>query len=257
MSYKIPVIVNNLKNCFKKSKDTKLSTIFKEFANSKNKIYVLEKHKSYILPRFLLIGFILAFLGFLLIDRHHILDSFTSSLQMLAFNLPSDYSAYNIFFPVASLFIAFVIFYGVITTFFSQAINNLILKNMRKQAHMVVFGLKDINKSFLNSNEDLGQVIIIDEDNEQNLDIYKSKGYAVVNYDLMNEKLKPKNYANMKRALIALGDDKVNIDFAIKLINALATLEQPISKRLIIHIANDEMKEVFNQKVLDADILAS
>lgn len=258
MNFNIPNLkaLNSLKNYFGKSKEIKFKTIFKEFKNSKNKIYVLEKYKSYILPRFLLLGFVFAFIGFFIIDRHHILDSFTSSLQMLAFNLPSDYNSYNILFPISSILIAFVLFYAAITTFFSQAINNIILSNIRKQNHMVIFGLKDINRSFLNSNDYLGQTIIIDTQNEQNLDLYKSKGYAVVNQDLINVKLNPKHYSNMNRAIIALGDDKTNIDFTIKLINALATLENPISKRVIIHIVNDEMKEVFNQKVLDFETLS-
>jgi hypothetical protein len=42
----------------------KIFDFITQFKNSSNKIYIIEKYKSYILSRFLLLGFLFAFIGY-------------------------------------------------------------------------------------------------------------------------------------------------------------------------------------------------
>ena len=74
-----------------------LCNIYKEFKDTPNKVYFIEKHKSYILSRFLFVGIILAFIGFFIVEDNHLFKSLTNSLQMLILNLPTDYKSWNIF----------------------------------------------------------------------------------------------------------------------------------------------------------------
>ena len=100
-----------------------LCNIYKEFKDTPNKVYFIEKHKSYILSRFLFVGIILAFIGFFIVEDNHLFKSLTNSLQMLILNLPTDYKSWNIFLLISSLLIAVTFFYAIITTFFKEEIN--------------------------------------------------------------------------------------------------------------------------------------
>jgi hypothetical protein len=55
----------------------------------------------------------------------------------------------------------------------------------------------------------------------------------------------------MEYGIIALGDDQKNIDFAIKLIDHIQGTNNKIEKRLIVHIENSELKELFNLNFLN------
>lgn len=235
----------------------KLFEIYKEFKNSPNKIYIIEKHKSEILTKFLILAFLLSFLGYFFIEDKHLLESITSSLRMLTFSPPDDYKPHNIFFPIVVILIGFVIFYSVATTFFKDSINSKITKNIRKQEHLVVFGLKDINRAFLNDEENSKKNIIIVEKDLNNifLDDYRNRGFGVVVEDVVNNNFNVEDYKNMKYAIICLENDRLNIDFAIDLINILKNVNNHITKRLIIHIENDDLKDIFNQKLLNYDDL--
>lgn len=232
--------------------------MYNEFKNSTNKVYMIEKNKGYILPRFLIAGFVFAFIGFFVFEQKHLFESFTSSLQMLTFNLPTDYKSFNILIPVAAILIAAVLFYAVITTFFKDIINKKIVNNIRNQKHTVVFGLGEINRAFLNDKENSIKDIVIVEKDENNIHIneYRKRGFGVIIEDVKNFDTKIEDYKNMKNAIIALGDDRVNIDFAIVLIDKLIALGNcNLAKKLIIHIGNSELKEVFNQNILNSDDL--
>ena len=73
---------------------------------------------------------------------------------------------------------------------------------------------------------------------------YRNKGYAVVIEDIVNSTLDPEDYKNLKYSIISLGDDRLNIDFAIDLINILSSVNTNFAKLLVIHIENDELKEL-------------
>lgn len=51
----------------------KIFDFITQFKNSSNKIYIIEKYKSYILSRFLLLGFLFAFIGYFCIEDKHFL----------------------------------------------------------------------------------------------------------------------------------------------------------------------------------------
>ena len=235
----------------------KIFDFITQFKNSSNKIYIIEKYKSYILSRFLLLGFLFAFIGYFCIEDKHFLESFTSSLKMITFDPPDGYKSYNIVFPIALILIGFVIFYSITTTFFKEIINNKITKSIRENEHTVLFGLSDINRAFLEDENNSDKNIIIVEKDKDNafIEEFRNKGFGVVIDDIINSTLDPEDYKNLKYSIISLGDDKLNIDFAINLINILSNFNNNLAKLLVIHIENDELKELFNQKLLDFEDL--
>jgi hypothetical protein len=226
----------------------KIFDFITQFKNSSNKIYIIEKYKSYILSRFLLLGFLFAFIGYFCIEDKHFLESFTSSLKMITFDPPDGYKSYNIVFPIALILIGFVIFYSITTTFFKEIINNKITKSIRENEHTVLFGLSDINRAFLEDENNSDKNIIIVEKDKDNafIEEFRNKGFGVVIDDIINSTLDPEDYKNLKYSIISLGDDKLNIDFAINLINILSNFNNNLAKLLVIHIENDELKELFN-----------
>ncbi|WP_141052317.1 hypothetical protein [Aliarcobacter cryaerophilus] len=235
----------------------KFNKIYKEYRSSPNKIYVIEKYKSYILSRSLFLGFLFAFAGYFFIENKHILESFTSSVKMLTFDAPKGYKSNNILFPIALTFIGFVIFYTVLTTFFKNIINSNIVTNIKKQKHTVIFGLSNINRAFLDDeNNSTKNIIIIEKDkNNQYIEQYRNKGFGIEIEDIINSNLNKDNYRNMECGIIALGDDRKNLDLAINLIDLLNDTNNSKPKRLIIHIENDQLKELFNQKLLNFEDL--
>ena len=144
-----------------------LCNIYKEFKDTPNKVYFIEKHKSYILSRFLFVGIILAFIGFFIVEDNHLFKSLTNSLQMLILNLPTDYKSWNIFLLISSLLIAVTFFYAIITTFFKEEINKKIVSNIQKDKFTFIFGLGYLNETFLRDYEKNKNIIIV-ENNANN-----------------------------------------------------------------------------------------
>ncbi|PWE20373.1 hypothetical protein DF188_07850 [Aliarcobacter skirrowii] len=228
-----------------------LCNMYKEFKDSPNKVYFIEKHKSYIISRFLFVGFILAFIGFFIVEDNHIFESFTSSLQMLILNLPTDYKSWNIFLLISSLLIGVTFFYAILTTFFKEVINKKVVSNIQKEEFTFIFGLGYINETFLKNENNNENIIIAEKDlNNQYIDKFREKGFGVITQDIFEDNFKKYNFSKMKYGIIALGDDRKNIDFAIQLIDILRKIDNPITKKLIINIENNELRELFSQNLL-------
>ncbi|MCT7492560.1 NAD-binding protein [Aliarcobacter cryaerophilus] len=230
-----------------------LCNIYKEFKDTPNKVYFIEKHKSYILSRFLFVGIILAFIGFFIVEDNHLFKSLTNSLQMLILNLPTDYKSWNIFLLISSLLIAVTFFYAIITTFFKEVINKKIVSNIQKDKFTFIFGLGYLNETFLRDYEKNKNIIIVENNaNNKYIDKFREKGFGVIIQDIFDDNyLKNYSYSNMEYGIIALGDDQKNIDFAIKLIDHIQGTNNKIEKRLIVHIENSELKELFNLNLLN------
>lgn len=217
-------------------------------------MYSIESKKKVVLPLIFSIGFVLAFLGFFIIEKNHLFASLTNSLQMLILNLPSEYSSSNILFLISSLLIGFGFFYAILTIFFKEIINKINILKIKKSNCIYVFGLGYINQSFLRDNNVKNAIIIEEDENNKFLDEFREKGFGIIVQNVLNSNLNMHNFENMEYGIIALGDDIKNLDFAISLIQILIDLENGKPKRLIIHIENDQIKELF-QSLLNLDDL--
>ncbi|OCL96723.1 TrkA-N domain protein [Aliarcobacter thereius] len=233
-----------------------LCNMYKEFKDTPNKVYFIEKNKSYILSRFLFVGFIFAFIGFFIVEDNHIFESFTNSLQMLILNLPTDYKSFNIFLLISSLLIGFTFFYAILTTFFKEVINKKVVSNIQKERFICIFGLGYLNETFLRESSNKNIIIVENDSNNKYIDKFREKGFGVIIQDIFDDNyLKNYSFYNMEYGVIALGDDRKNIDFTLNLIDKIKGTNYQVSKRLIVHIENSELKELFNQNLLNLDNL--
>lgn len=227
-----------------------LNEIIKDFKVYKNKFYVFEKHKLVITLTFVCLGLIFAILGFLSIEKDF-LTVVINSLMMFTFDFPDSFTHENPFLFLSMIFVGLSLFSTALFTFFQDFVNKSIAKRSIEKNHTLVFGLGSINRAFLNSKftkEDDLVVVIEADSNNTYIEEYRKKGFGVIVGDaLSHEQLKLLNYEKMNNAIIALGNDRVNMELTIKLIETIEkkSLETPI--KLFVHIEDSELKEIFHQ----------
>lgn len=231
----------------------KLKEYFKDFRfeykDSKNKFYFINKYKILFSASFAIFGFVFGVIGFLF-EGNHLLSSITNTMALFALNTPDSYAKSNIFLLLSTLFIASAIFSAALFTFFQEFVNRYIAKKIIKNNHIAVFGLGEINRAFLNSDFKDNQVVIIEENSKNTfIDEFRQEGFGVIIGDVLSSKqLELLNYETMDHAIIALGDDRINIELAIKIIEAIKRLGVESPTRLVVHIQNNELKEIFHQE---------
>jgi len=225
-----------------------LQSFISEYKHSRNRLYFMQKYKLYITAFLAIVGFILGFIGFLFLG-FSVVVSAIKALKLFSLDYPDEE---NIFLLLSIVFITVTLFSAALFTFFKDFINKKIAKKIIQTKHIAVFGLGEINQAFLNSNL-TNENIIIFEANKNNIYIeeYQEKGFGVIIGDILSlRQFNLLNYKNMEYALIALGDDRANIELAIQMINAIKQQEEKTPTRLIIHIANSKLKTIFHQNFL-------
>ena len=225
-----------------------LQSFISEYKHSRNRLYFMQKYKLYITAFLAIIGFTLGFIGFLLLG-FSVVVSGIKALKLFSLDYPEEE---NVFLFFSVIFITVTLFSAALFTFFKDFINKKIAKKIIQTKHIAVFGLGEINQAFLNSNL-TNENIIIFEANKNNIYVeeYQEKGFGVIIGDILSlRQFNLLNYKNMEYALIALGDDRANIELAIQMINAIKQQEDKTPTRLIIHIANSKLKTIFHQNFL-------
>jgi hypothetical protein len=236
-------LANNIRQHYKEFKE--------DYSSSKNKFYVIQKQKLYITGFTALLAIVCGMMGFLL-EGNHLFQSITNTLNLFAFNFPDSYNSANIFLFISTLCVAITIFWAAVFTFFQEFIDKFIAKRIISDNHIAVFGLGQINRAFLDSEfgEDNAIVIEADESNSY-IEDYRQKGFGVIVGDVLSDRqLKLLNYDTMRYAVISLGNDRINIELAIKLIENIKVNKATTSTRLIVHIANTELKAIFHQNIV-------
>lgn len=231
----------------------KLHEMFEEFKidfdESKNMFYFFNKHKVLLGGIFALLGFVFGVLGFLY-EGKHLFESITNTFALFALNTPDSYDKTNIFLLLSTVFISITIFSAALFAFFQEFVNRIIAKRIIAKEHNVVFGLGQINRAFLNSDEKDCQTVIIESDpNNKYIEEYRQKGFGIVVGDALTSKqLELLNYETMVHAIISLGNDRLNIELAIELIKKIKEAKPQTPTRLVVHISNHELREIFHQE---------
>ncbi|TLP35497.1 NAD-binding protein [Arcobacter arenosus] len=234
------------------------------YEESKSIFYFLNKYKILLGGVSAFLGFIFGVIGFLY-EGKHLLESMTNTFALFALNTPDSYDETNIFLLLSTIFICITLFSAALFAFFQEFINRFIAKRIIAKNHIAVFGLGEINRAFLNSilnddktkdskeskNSDLMTVIIDSDSTNSYIDEYRQQGFGVIVGDaLSSTQLELLNYETMDYALIALGNDRINIELAIKIINKIKDEQINTPTRLIVHISNNELREIFHQEFI-------
>ena len=241
-----------------KSYTKHVTDIIKEFRFSNNDVYVVIKHKNFISANFAVITIVLGTFGFMK-EGVPVFDAILKTIGLFGLNFPDGISIKtNLFIFIGSISAVSTVFLLAVVFFIRDFLNKHYIKKIILKEHTVVFGLGEINRSYLNSldlktkdNENkkyedvIFKTLIVESDpTNKYIDEYREKGFGVLVGDALGEIVQNQlNYINMDNAIIAMGDDRHNIEFAkhiMKQYNAKNEI------KLIVHIQNKDLEILFN-----------
>lgn len=179
--------------------------------------------------------------------------SLLKSLKMFTLDFPFEKLSTNIFLFISAILSTLTVFSTVLFAFFKDIINKRISKNILNKNHTIIFGLGTINRTYLDSLIKASDVVIIESDTNNNyIEDYRARGFGFIIGDILSqEQFDVLNYNTMDKAIIALGNDRTNIELAVKIIENLKDRKVETDTRLIIHIGNPELKALFHKNFIN------
>lgn len=155
---------------------------------------------------------------------------------------------------ISSVIVALIIFY-------KPSFTNLITKKIIDNDYNLVLGLSSISKKLLddaiNESKENEEYVLVDQKfTEFQSDYYIKSGIGLINcdsFDLIDTPEMFKNFHKLKRVFISLGQDRLNIELAIKIIDVFLkklNTDHPPAIKVIVHIENRALHELFLQNVL-------
>ncbi|AGH82244.1 hypothetical protein PCNPT3_11540 [Psychromonas sp. CNPT3] len=139
--------------------------------------------------------------------------------------------------------------------FFKDAVNQQIVKAILQKEHVTVFGLGEFNRALLNSEMAANNPrYVIFEKNKQNdkLDLFRKFGMGVVAGDVFNDKkLAILNFETMQSGVIALGNDRLNVELATIIIEQYKQDKRSTPLKLVVHIINQDLNALFHQNFIN------
>lgn len=228
-------------------------TAFRTFAKSKNKIYYIFKHKFLVPLSFAGLTLIFGIIGFSS-KGETIGISILNSIKLFGLDFPSDPLKLNAYIYVAITLAIITLTFTITLIFIKDGLERFQRSITYNKEHIAVFGLGEASRSFLNSyskEKRKERIVIIESDpNNEKLEEYRNMGYGVLVGDSLSENtLERLNFKNMKYALIALGNDRINIELAEKIIKIYSNKNIGTEIKLIIHIQNKDLDILFHQNL--------
>ncbi len=222
-------------------------------------IYAILKlrYKPYILGGLAFLTILFGTYGFIEKGGHPI-SSILNSIKMFGLDYPSLWSETNWQIILAVFFAISTISFVAIVLLIKNSYDKYKVYNIFGKNHNVVFGLGKVSLSFLNSySQNNGQpgVVIIESDlNNHNLEEFRKKGMGVMVGDALKDRtLEKLNFKTMQNAVIALGNDRINIELAKKLIDLYEEQNIENTIKLIVHIQNRDLDILFHQQFILPD----
>jgi len=216
-----------------------------------NKIYKIIEHKGLLSAIFASITILSGAYGFYEASGHNeIIYSFIKAFKFFSFDFPAR-EELNYFTIVAFISAVITIALTAVLFFFKEQINKMIYKKIKNKNHIAIFGLGKIARTFLEDCS-LDTNVIIIEQNSLYAEEYREKGFGVqigdaFDKDFLNKYL---NFNAMEYALIAFGNDKLNIEFAKKIISVYKEKDIETSIKLIVHIHDKKLSRLFSKSFI-------
>jgi len=172
--------------------------------------------------------------------------SITTTLSYFGLNSPDKV---NWEVLVSFILIVIVIFLGTIVLVLRNKMDVFLMKNSLKDKNIVLFGFGEINKNFLENFKDSNReenIIVVDKE-DKNFDEFWEKGYVFLKKEINEELLNLFDFENTIDIIVALGNDRINIDTALKLLDKLKDIKT--ETKLIVHIDDSDIGEIFFEKM--------
>ena len=207
----------------------------------------IRKHKGKIAVLTIFIVLILGSIGFYkTLKEKSILISVFKSITLLALNVPEEVNPYT---GIAYFLAVVLVYAGFFLLAFNNLLNNMLFKLFLKDKNIVLFGFGEINKNFLENfrkNRRNENVIVVDKE-DKNFDEFWEEGYVFLKKEVDDELIKKFNFEKTTDIIVALGNNRVNIDVALKLIDKLKDVKT--ETKLIVHISDRDISDLFFEKL--------
>ena len=172
--------------------------------------------------------------------------SLLETLSLFGLNTPDNINP----FTIIAFFLTYLLLFGNFIFFlFKEKFNVLFARNLLKDKNIVFFGFGEINKKILeNLTEEKKQISVIVVDKEaKNFDEFWEKGYVFLKKEIDNELINKFDFEKTTDIVVVLGNDRVNIDIALKLLDKLKDVKT--ETKLIIHLNDREISDLFFEKL--------
>ncbi|MEA2018927.1 MAG: NAD-binding protein [Campylobacterota bacterium] len=247
-------MIEKIIQAYKEYKQHLKEEVIDDIKDSRNKIHAIIKHKNTISGLLAISTIVFGTIGHI-IEGEHPFESILLSIKIFGLNFPTNFDS-NILLLIAGLTGTITIFLLAIVFFIKDFFEKKLVKDIFSDNHTAVFGLGEINRSFLNSfdlKNDKTKIekIVIIESNPNNvyLEDYKQKGFGIFVGDVFSPKtLELFKFENMDHSIIALGDDRHNIEFSKMVLDNYKD-ETPI--KLVVHIQNKDLEVLFHSKFIN------
>jgi hypothetical protein len=207
----------------------------------------------FFLSKYVLGGFtiILGFIGYIpcidsISELNVVIDAILKSISLFALSFPKQ-EELNTWLILASFSAVLTVAYLIISIF-SKDIKEKFKRNLilKQNNYLVVFGLGEINRTFLDTldKENRVKTIVVEIDSTNKyINEYKNK-FCVINDDafnnnLFNDYLK---YEKLGTVLISLGNDLLNLKLFNKIVEKY---EAKTDVKILLHIESKELEKLF------------
>jgi hypothetical protein len=232
-----------------------LTNIFKRFFDILNSLYL---KKMYISLWGLFIGFLVGIIGNLMALNHknsifdlsidslkHLNEAIGNTISYIALNTPTV-SNTNPWIWSSYIIISFIVSISAVILFLRVLFEKNLAKALMKNENIIIFGYGDIGKSFLKTyfSEYKNKNVLVIDKNEALLSDDHFKNAVFLQGDINNETFfNMLNFENSTDIIITLGEDRLNLDLAIKIIEKLKLKQK--STKIILHLNNTSLGSIF------------
>jgi len=204
----------------------------------------IKSHKSLFIVLF--VGFILitGIIGELLYHKY-VLDSIVKSISIFTLNPPDI----NIFTFISFIMATILVVGGFVWLILKDFINKKLYNFMLKSDNIIVFGFGRINKAFLKNlkkDKDFNKNVIVIDKEEKDFEEFLEKGFLFLKKEITEDFVKSLNLENTTDIIIALGNDILNMDVGLQIIENKNNNKE---MKLLIHISKNEMNEFFFDRI--------
>jgi len=242
-----------------------IDKFIKDYKSSNNKSVFFLNNRKNILIAVASFAFSLGLIGYIVSDQTNgFFDVLNSTIALFWGDFKDDN---NILLDLAKSLAFLCVFSGAIFLFFSNKVNDWIVKNVQKKPYNLVIGLSNQNQHYINSLESTdtpadcrtdkksdksfkpskNSTLIIEANaNHDAVERYRKKGFGVISSKAEEAIGTLDNLDNLTQCFISTGSDRQNIALALKLIKKISTNKK---RSIYVRVDNRDLSVLFQDHI--------
>jgi hypothetical protein len=232
--------IESVKNLYKLKDELKVT---------KNKIRTVVKYKKEIFTLLATLTFVIGFIGYLNSADSTGLEILNNTVGLFVFAWAGDD---NWILDIAKFLTLFTMFFGAITLYLSKSADKYEVERIQENPYTLLIGLGEQNSAFLNQLKQDDTFALVIEPDTQNpqIEYFKERGIGVIN-SKAEDVVKELNLQTVTNTIISTGDDRQNIEIAIKLMDAINKIDDiDRHKKIFVRIEDRDIGLLFKQNII-------